>query len=140
MVEASLLQSLFTVDSMIELAIRAVVSGIILFFTSRLVGAKGGLLACMGVAVLSSVITIFILDAYVIPMLSVESTDIVAALEKNVLGYVLSYMLPGAVWFFVVILLLRVGPMHALMLAFVQWLLGLALSYFGIFTFLQDFL
>lgn len=140
MAEAELLQLILTADFLISLAVRSVVAGIILFLTSRLVGAKGGLLAAMGVAALSTIITIFVFESYVFPLLEVETTDILTAIKTNVFGLILSYVLPGIVWFFLVMTLLRTGPFQAFAIAFIQWLLGLAISYFGVLTFLSDFL
>ncbi len=140
MVETSLLDVLFTADFLVALAVRSVVSGVILFLTSRLVMAKGGLLSCMAVAALTTVITIFVFEAYVLPLLEVDPTDIMTALKTNIFGVVLSYIMPGLVWFFLTIMILRVGPFQALAIAFTQWLLGLALMYFGVLTFLADFL
>jgi len=140
MAEVELLQTILSMEFLISLALRSVVAGIILFLTSRIVGAKGGLLAAMGVAALSTVITIFIFEAYVFPLLAVESTDILTAIQTNVFGLLLTYIMPSIVWFFLVMILLKVGPVHAGIIAFVQWLLGLALTYFGVLTFLTDFL
>lgn len=140
MAEPNLLLLLATPSFLVSLALRSVVAGIILFITSRFVGAKGGLLGAMGVAFLTTVITIFVFEAYVFPLLEVESTDILTAIKTNVFGLLLSYILPGLVWFFLVIMLLKVGPMKALIIAFVQWLLGLALTYFGVMTFLTQYL
>lgn len=139
-----MVESLFVLFSLPEfwlsLAIRSVVTGIILYVTSRLVGAKGGLLSAMGVAFLTTVITIFVFETYVFPLLTADSADILTAISTNIFGLVLTYILPGVVWFFLVMLLLKVGPMQALIIAFIQWLLGIALSYFGIMTFLIEYL
>lgn len=140
MAEPNLLALVFTPAFLIPLSVRWIVSGIILFLTSRLVGAKGGLLSAIGVAFLSTVITVFVFEAYIFPLLNVESTNILTMIKTNIFGLVLSYILPGLVWFFLVMILLRVGPFQALTIAFVQWLLGLALTYFGILTFLAAFL
>ncbi len=140
MADAGLLQVLFTQEFLVSLAVRSVIAGMILFLTSRVVGARGGLLSAMGVAFLSTVITIFVFESYVFPLLAVESTDILTAIQTNLFGLALTYILPGLVWFFLVITLLKVGPFQALAIAFIQWLLGLALTYFGVLTFLTDFL
>lgn len=140
MVEATLLELLFTPDSLVELAVRSVISGLVLFVISRVVSAKGGLLSAISIGFLNSVILVFLFQAYIFPLLAVESTDIVTALKTNVLGLVLSYILPSAVWFFLVMAIMRVGIVQAGMIAFAQWLLSLALTYFGVFTFLAEFI
>lgn len=140
MAEESLLAMVFTLDFAVALALRSVISGLILFGTSRLVGAKGGLLSAMGVATLTTLITIFLFEAYVFPLIGYEATDILTAIKTNLFGLILSYVLPSVVWFFVVMMLLKVGPFQALTIAFAQWLISLALSYFGVLTFLTDFL
>ena len=140
MAEVSLLQLFLTTDFWVLLAIRSVVAGLILYLTSRLVGAKGGLLSAMGVAFLNVVIVIFLFESYIFPLLAFESTDLVTALQTNILGFILALLLPGIIWFVLVMVLLKVGPMQALIIAFVQWLLGVALTYFGVLTFLTAFL
>lgn len=127
-------------DFWIGLAIRSVISGLILFAISRIVGAKGGLLSAMGVAVLTTVITIFVFETYVFPLLVTDSADIWTAITTNLLGIALTYILPGIIWFFLVMILLKVGPVQAAMIAFIQWLISLALTYFGVMTFLLAYL
>jgi len=140
MVEVELLQLFLSADFLVSLAVRTVVSGILLFVLSRFVGAKGGLLPSMGVALFTTIIVMFIFEAYLFPLLEFETTDILTALNTNVLGLVLSYVMPAAVWFFLVMMLLRVSPIKALMVAFLQWLLSLALVHFGILVFLTEFI
>jgi hypothetical protein len=136
----SLLALFLIPDFWIALAIRSVIAGLILFVTSRLVGAKGGLLSAMGVAFLTTVVTIFVFETYVFPLLVTDSGDILTAITTNLLGLALTYILPGVVWFFLSMILLKVGPLQALAIAFIQWLIGLAISYFGVMTFLLEYL
>lgn len=140
MAEAELLQLFLSASFLMSLAVRTVVSGILLFGLSRFVGARGGLLAAMGVAFLSTVITMFVFEAYVFPLLEFEAVDIITAIETNVFGLIVSYILPGLVWFFLVMMLLRVGPVKAAIVAFLQWLLALALTHFGVLVFLTEFI
>lgn len=140
MAELTLIDFLLTPGGIMELAVRTVVSGIILFLTSRLVGAKGGLLAAMGVACLNIVVTALVFETYVFPLMAYDSQDIATMLQTNVLGFVLAGVMPGIVWGFLVMMLMKVGPVQAGMIAFAQWLLGLALSYFGVLLFLKSFL
>lgn len=140
MVEADLLQLFLLPDFWFSLAVRSVIAGLVLYFTSRLVGAKGGLLSAMGVAFLSVVITIFVFETYIFPLLTVESADIITAISTNLFGLLLVYIIPGVIWFVLVMTLLKVGPMQALVIAFIQWLIGFALQYFGVLTWLTQFL
>lgn len=124
---------------LIGLALQTVISGFILYFSSRVVGSQSGLLSAFGVAFLSTMVTGFLIDAYLIPMLQTESVTIGGALETNILAMAMSYVLPGAVWFVFVIALMKVGPVQALVMAFLQWLLKFALIYFGFLTFFAAF-
>lgn len=123
-----------------DLAVRTVISGIILFLTSRLVGARGGLLAAMGVAFLNILIMSIVFEIYIFPLMAYDSQDIATMLQTNILGFVLAGIMPGLIWGLLVMVLMKVGPLQAGMIAFVQWLLGLALSYFGLLLFLKSFL
>lgn len=134
-----LLTILLTPSYLIPFAVRWVISGVILFITAKFVGAKGGLLSAIGVAFLSTVITVMLLQTYVSQLLNYDATDIVSLIQNNIFGLVLSYVLPAVVWFFLVMILMKVGPMHALMIAFVQWVLGVALAYFGLPNFISSF-
>lgn len=140
MAEATMIDFLFTFGGIMSLAVTTVISGMILFLTSRVVGAKGGLLASMGVACLNVVISALVFEAYIFPLMAYDSQDIATMLQTNVLGFVLASVMPGVVWGFLVMVLLKVGPVKAGMIAFTQWLLSLALSYFGVLLFLQSFL
>lgn len=140
MVEATLFDLFLSAGFLMSLALRTVIAGILLFVFSRFVGARGGLLAALGVAFLHTVLTIFLLEAYVFPLLEVEVTDILTALKTNIFGLVVGWILPGAVWFFLVMLLLKIGPVQAIILSVLQWLVSLALSYFGVLVFLTEYL
>jgi len=140
MADPTMIDFLFTFGGIMSLAVTTIISGIILFLTSRIVGAKGGILAAMGVAFLNVIITAFVFEAYIFPLMAYDSQDIATMLQTNVLGFVLASVMPGVVWGFLVMVLLKVGPVQAAMIAFAQWLLGLALSYFGVLLFLQSFL
>jgi len=140
MSELTLVDFLLTPGGIMELAVRTVVSGVILFLTSRIVGAGGGLLAAMGVACLNIVVTALVFEAYIFPLMAYDSQDITTMLQTNILGFVLAGIMPGIVWGLLVMTLMKVGPVQAGVIAFVQWLLGLALSYFGVLLFLKSFL
>lgn len=140
MAEATMIDFLFTFGGVMSLAVTTVISGMILFLTSRIVGAKGGLLAAMGVACLNVIINAFVFEAYIFPLMAYDSQDIATMLQTNIPGFALALIMPSVVWGFLVMVLLKVGPVQAGIIAFTQWLLSLALSYFGILLFLQSFL
>jgi hypothetical protein len=140
MEDTTLISFLLTPGGIMDLAVRTVISGIILFLTSRLVGARGGLLAAMGVAFLNILIMSIVFEIYIFPLMAYDSQDIATMLQTNILGFVLAGIMPGVIWGLLVMVLMKVGPLQAGMIAFVQWLLGLALSYFGLLLFLKSFL
>jgi hypothetical protein len=140
MEDTTLISFLLTPGGIMDLAVRTVISGIILFLTSRLVGARGGLLAAMGVAFLNILIMSIVFEIYIFPLMAYDSQDIATMLQTNILGFVLAGIMPGLIWGLLVMVLMKVGPLQAGMIAFVQWLLGLALSYFGLLLFLKSFL
>lgn len=140
MPEVALLATLLSADFLVGLAVRSVLSGILLFVVSRIVGAKGGLLAAIGVAFLTTIITMVVFESYVFPLLEFESNDIQTALETNVFGLILSFVLPGIVWFFLVMVLLKTGPLKAVIIAILQWALTLAIKLVGFLAFIAAFL
>ena len=140
MAEIALLATLLNPDFLIGLAVRSVLSGILLFGVSRIVGAKGGLLAAIGVAFLTTVITMVVFEAYVFPLLEFESDDIQTAVKTNLFGLILGFVMSGMVWFFLVMALMKVGPLKAAIVAILQWALTLAIKLVGFLAFIAAFL
>ena len=123
--------SFLTLGFIIFLATRAVIAGITLFFVSKLFGSKSGLLTSILSTLLITIITMIVFEIYVFPLLEVDPENLQEAVESNLIGLVLSYILPGIIWFVVVMFFMRVGIFSAIGIALLLRLLDFAIVFFG---------
>ena len=120
-----------TVGFIIFLATRAVIEGIVLFFAAKFFGSKSSLLTAVLSAFLITIITMIAFELYVFPLLEVDPQNLQEAVESNLFGLILSYILPGIIWFFVVTIFMKVGLFSAAGIGFSLRLLDFAIVFFG---------
>lgn len=147
-----MIDQFLSAEFLISLAVTSVLSGLLLFIISRFVGAKGGLLAAIGVAFLVTVINVVALESFVFPLIdsSIDQklANMEAELQRDPADFVIGLLtaglimliLPGVVWVVTVMALMKVSFFKAILIAVIERILVFILGLIGFLAFLVAFL